>query len=166
MKKLLFILLISPSLANGQAISRLIRILVNPAPQQVYNLVMIDTNSQNRLHGVSLDSVKRAFVRRDSTYTVTRTLDANYIISARSAWVVYSVSILSNAGNTGTVYLEYSPDAVTWSEASRTENKSNGVGNTQITTLCGRIPGGYYVRLRTNAGGTTITYISGQETLL
>lgn len=178
-------------MSNGQAISRLIRTLVAPVAMTPYNFIWVDTNSNNRMKVMNIDTARSVILVNtgtpgtynrvttdikgrvtsgavDSTYVITRTLNINFTISTtRAAFVVYSIQSVSNAGNAATVFLEYSPDAVSWSEASRVSNISNGVGNTQIATVCGVIPANYFVRLRSVvAGASTNTFISGQETQL
>lgn len=190
MRKLLFILLLIPSVSNAQAVARLLRFLSPPAATTPMNFVWVDSTNSYRMKVMNVDTARNLILVNtgtagtynrvttdakgrvtsgavDSSYVATRSFNTNFTISStRASLAIYSVQITSNAGNTGTVYLEYSADTTTWVEASRTANTSNGVGNTQISTLYGRIPANYFVRLRSVTGGTTITFISGQETLL
>jgi len=155
--------------ANAQQASRIIGPQAATAGRPT-NIVFVDTTAgeQFRFRVARMDSLQRTLSDLDSIYTITRTLNSNFKPSvARHSFVIYSVSILSSNNNNGMVFLEYSPDAITWAEASRFTSQQQG-GNAQTATcaLMGRIPRNYFVRIRTVLNGTTITFISGQETLL
>lgn len=114
-----------------------------------------------------------------STSTVSRSLNSSFVPSStRPAFVTYSVEISASltltGGQTGTVYLETSPDNSAWTEVARISNGNTGtlavgiaITQAMTGTLTGFIPTNYYARLRTqnNTGSPTITYRSGAETL-
>ena len=99
------------------------------------------------------------------------------VSTTQYSFVSYCVQIAStlslSGGQTGTVFLEISPDNSSWTEVTRFVNGNTGsltVGLNTTQTIASQlsayIPKGYYVRLRQTSSGTpTITYISGQETL-
>lgn len=114
-----------------------------------------------------------------STSTVSRSLNSAFVPSStRPAFVTYSVEISASltltGGQTGTVYLETSPDNSAWTEVARISNGNTGtlavgiaITQAMTGTLTGFVPTNYYARLRTqnNTGSPTITYRSGAETL-
>ena len=109
---------------------------------------------------------------------VARSFNSNFRPSTTvDSWVVYTVSIAATlsltAGQSGTVFLEVSADGSTnWLNVSQFTNGNTGtltIGLNLVQTgsgvVAGYVPPGYYVRLRTT-GTATITYVTGQETLL
>lgn len=98
--------------------------------------------------------------------------------TTRAVMVMYTVSISAtlslSGGQTGTAFLEISPDNVNWVEIGRLSNGNTGtltieLGITQVVAgqLAGFVPESYYVRIRTTSTGSpTITYVQGQEVLL
>lgn len=109
---------------------------------------------------------------------VTRALNSVFIAStSRNMLVSYSVELSATislvTGQTGTTFLEISPDGTTgWTEIARLTNGNTGtltigLNLTQnvCTPLVGTVPAGYSARLRTT-GGATATYRSGQETMI
>lgn len=109
----------------------------------------------------------------------TRTINGTgYQVSiTQPSLVSYCIQIAStlslSGGQTGTVFLEISPDNITYTEVGRFVNGNTGtltIGlnttDTKSSQLSAYVPKSYYVRLRQTSSGTpTITYISGQETL-
>lgn len=149
---------------------------------RAWNVAIIDTSlgaPNTRLYWADMDSLRSAIdVVRYTTTSATRSFNSNFQPSTtRTSLVRYCVSISCaltlSGGQTGSVFLEYSADGSTgWTEAGRMTNTNAGaviigvaVTNTQTGQVNGIIPMGYYVRLR-STGAATITYISGQETLL
>lgn len=95
--------------------------------------------------------------------------------SIRNSEVQYSISISASmsisGGQSGTVYLETSPNNSIWTLQAQISTANSGalaVGlnltNTETKTIRAFVPAGYWVRLRT-AGTGTITYITSQEVL-
>lgn len=86
--------------------------------------------------------------------------------------VTISASLTIGVGQTGTVFLETSPNNSTWTLQDQFTNGNTGtlaVGfaltQTVTQTIRAYVPAGYYVRLRTT-GTATITYVTSQELLL
>lgn len=117
-----------------------------------------------------------------SQSSASRSLNSAYQISAlRNALVSYSVEIectlTVSGGETGTVFLEIADDSgftTNVQELCRSVNGNSGtltiglsLTQTLVANVEGVVPGGKYVRLRTDntAGTPTFTYRSGQETL-
>lgn len=151
-------------------------------PLRTYNFAMVDSSDapNTMLHWVSMDSARAAMgvLAVGTTSSAVRSFNSNYVVSEnRSALVRYSVQIASSitlsGGQSGLVALEYSANGVdNWIEAGRLVNTNTGavvigvsVTNTNAGQITGLIPAGYTVRLRSTGTGT-ITYLSGQETLL
>lgn len=112
-----------------------------------------------------------------SPSAVTITLNSSSQISTtQSARVSYSVTTtialtaLVLSGN-GMAYLEISPNNSTWTTISQTGYSDailvgGSLNKIVVGNLQGEIPAGYYRRIRTSvAGGGTITYTCGQETI-
>lgn len=107
---------------------------------------------------------------------VSRSLDTSFQPSTTQlSQVNYTVQIAAtlslSGGQTGTVFLETSPNNSTWTEIGRFSNGNTGtltIGLNTTQTLSAQIstyvPANYYVRLRTN-GTATMSYITGQEIL-
>lgn len=151
-------------------------------PGRTFNFAMVDTSEapETMLHWVSMDSARAALgvLAVGATSTTSRSFNSNFQPSAnRASLVRYTVQIACaltlSGGQTGSVFLEYSADGSTgWVEAGRVVNTNTGavvigvsITNTNAFQITGLIPNGYYVRLRTT-GTATISYITGQETLL
>lgn len=151
-------------------------------PGRTYNFAMVDTadSPNTMLYWVSMDSARAALgvLAVGATTSVSRSFNSNFQPSAsRASLVRYSVEISCaltlSGGQSGTVFLEYSADGSTgWTEAGRFTNTNTGavivgvsITNTNAGQITGLIPTAYYVRLRTT-GTATITYRSGQETIL
>ena len=110
-----------------------------------------------------------------TTSAASRSFNSAFQVSTtKDAIVSYTVQIACaltlSGGQSGTVFLETSPDNSVWTEVGRAVNTNTGsltiglnITNTNAMTLAGFITRNYYVRLRTTGSGT-ITYISGQET--
>lgn len=110
------------------------------------------------------------------TNGITRSFNTAFIVSStHDASVVYTIQVVSTlsltSGQSGTVFLESSPNNSTWSLVTQSGDGNTGlitIGlNTAITVsgmIGGYIPANYYIRLRTTGTGT-ITYITGQELL-
>lgn len=108
------------------------------------------------------------------TTNITRSLNSSFQPNtSRPCMVTYTVRIAATlslvTGQSGTVFLETSPDNSTWTEVSRIENGNTGsltVGlnltQTVASQVSSMVPTGYYARLRTN-GTATFTYVIGQE---
>jgi hypothetical protein len=109
------------------------------------------------------NGVSRSF---NSTFTpsATKVSQVNYTVQVAS-------SLSLAVGQTGTVFLETSPDGTTWTEVTRFSNGNTGtlaiglaLTQTVSAQLSALVPANYQVRLRTT-GTATITYITGQEIL-
>ena len=114
-----------------------------------------------------------------SASIVTRSFSSStgfQVSTTNNADVRYTVSIAATisltTGQTGTVYLETSPNNSTWTTVTEFTNGNTGtltIGLALAQTLAGQItayvPAGYYVRLR-STGTATNTYITGQEIIL
>lgn len=114
-----------------------------------------------------------------STSTVSRSLNTAFVPSAtRPAFVNYTVDIVATitltGGQTGTVFLETSPDNSTWTTILSGTSGNTGaltiglsLTSTGTVTLSGFVPANYYARIRTaNTTGTpSFSYRSGLETL-
>lgn len=108
---------------------------------------------------------------------VTRAFNAGFIPSStRDAFVSYSVTVTAQisltAGQTGSVFLEISPNGSFWTTVGQFINGNTGaltlglaLTNTQSGQLSAIVPAGYQARLRTS-GTATIAYISGFESIL
>lgn len=134
------------------------------------------TNTSPFIPWVVTNNVSRSIVN------VAAAANGFQISSSRNSEVRYSITISStvslSGSGTGYVVLEISPTnsstASDWIEIGRVSSGQSGtlviglvlnqIGGGQI---CGTIPSGYYVRLRSvTIGGTpTYTYNSGQEVL-
>lgn len=135
-------------------------------------LLPADTNSlSSRIDAIS-DPVSNI------SSGTSRTIDGGgFQVSTTSVTQVkYSISIAATlsitGGQTGTVFLETSPNNSTWTEVDRISNGNTGILTVGLNitqtisgNVCAWVPAGYYVRLRSTSTGTpTITYLSGQET--
>lgn len=106
-----------------------------------------------------------------------RTFNSAFQVSTtRNAQVQYTAQIVAAislaVGQTGTIYLETSPNNSTWTIQDQFTNGNTGtlaVGfsltQTMAQSLGAYVPAGYWVRLRTT-GNATITYITSQEVQL
>lgn len=103
-----------------------------------------------------------------------RSLNSNYTISAvRHATVSYSINaswaLQSLLSGSGAAYLEFSMDGggnwTTVNQVSKSLALLTFAGSDDMN-LCGEIPAGALVRLRTTTTNMTITYVRGQETLI
>lgn len=111
-----------------------------------------------------------------SQSSATPALDTSAQIHAtRNCIVSYPVSISVTSTllgtNSGSVFLEISPDNSAWTGIAQVGNSVAGVVSTTIGThvLTGMVPANYYRRLRTATAGTngaTITSLQGQEILI
>ncbi len=111
-----------------------------------------------------------------STSAATRSFNSAFQISTtKDAVAFYTVQISAamtlGGGQTGTVFLETSPDNSVWTEVGRVTNGNTGtlvigvaITNNNIFQVAGYIPSNYFVRLR-STGTATISYIAGQETI-
>ena len=92
--------------------------------------------------------------------SVSRSLDTAFKPSTTQiSQVNYTVQVAALL-NTGTVFLEISPDNSAWTEIGRVS--SGTLTLTIVSQVSATVPADYYVRLRTS-GAATITYITGQE---
>lgn len=143
------------------------------------------TGSQGIAGGVTnadwseTNSSSISFIKNKPIKTFTagtsRTLNSSFQISTTNDVMVsyaidIGVSISLLAGQSGTVFLESSPNNSTWTTMFSGNNQNAGVlglSQTNTVTLVGMIPTGYWVRLRTtNTLGTpTFTFRFGNETL-
>ena len=108
--------------------------------------------------------------------TTTPALNTSAQINAsKNCLVSYSVSISVTSTllgtNSGTVFLEISPDNTNWTTIAQVSNSVAGIASTTIPAfvLTGLVPAAYYRRLRTAQAGTngaTITSLGGQEILI
>lgn len=106
----------------------------------------------------------------------TRSFNTSFQPSTTNvSFVSYSASISVTSTllgtNSGNVFLEISSNDSDWDIIAQVGLSLSGVVSTAINSyhLSGYVPQGYYVRLRTTQSGTngaTITYLSGQETLI
>lgn len=94
--------------------------------------------------------------------SATQTSNVNYTVQVAS-----TLSLVT--GQTGSIFLETSPNNSTWTEISRFSNGNTGtltigLSLTQTVTsqLNAFVPAGYYVRLR-STGTSSSSYITGQE---
>lgn len=120
--------------------------------------------------------LRRGYYNLYSSSTQTRSLNSAFQPSTtRPSSVSYSVSItvqsLLAGTNSGSVFLEISPDNSNWTTISQCALSLSGVASTQAASHClsGHVPMGYYVRLRTAESGTNgadFDYLIGQETIL
>lgn len=98
--------------------------------------------------------------------------------ATQDAMVSYCVEIACtlslSGGQTGTIFLEVSPDgASNWVEIGHVSNGNTGtltiglnITQTLAGCIAGMIPAGYYGRLRQTGTAASYTYKSGQETLV
>jgi hypothetical protein len=120
--------------------------------------------------------LRRGYYNVYSSSTQSRSLNSAFQPSTtRPSNVSYSVSIsvtsLLAGTNSGTVFLETSPDNSTWTTIAQCGLSIAGVAATQIASHCLScyVPSGYYVRIRTAESGTNgadFDYLIGQETIL
>jgi len=146
------------------------------------NILQSDWNQTNISSQDYIKNKPSTLPSRSSAYPV-RTLNTVFQINtARDAFVVYCVDLVTTlslaGGQLGTVYLETASDSAFTANVRELGEFSNGntgaltvgLNLTQTTTanLSGRVEAGYYVRLRTkNTTGTpTFTFRNAQENLL
>lgn len=112
--------------------------------------------------------------------SVTRTFNTAFQPATdRDVFVNYTVTIACTisltTGQSGTLYLETSPDNTTWTEVTRVVNTNTGsltlglnLTSTNSGNLYGFVPQGYWARVRSSSdvGTPTFTWIIGRETLL
>ncbi len=120
-----------------------------------------------------LDSLHIPFDPSDTLKT--RSLNSSFIVNSdKRSFVSYTIGITANltltSGQTGTVFLEVSPNGADWDEIGRISNGNTGtlavglnISQAVTSQLSGYVPAGYYVRLRTS-GNASIVYINGNET--
>lgn len=111
------------------------------------------------------------------TLSSARTFNTTYLMSSTrytdvrmSAQISCTLSL--SGGQSGTIFLETSPDASTWTQVGQLNNSSTGsltiglnttsIGGSQLTTL---VPPTYFWRARTanNTGTPTFTMIQGSK---
>jgi hypothetical protein len=95
--------------------------------------------------------------------------------TTKSSVVKYTIQIAATlslvTGQSGTAFLETSPNNATWTEVTRFTNGNTGsltIGLNLTQTITGQldayVPPTYWCRIRTT-GNATVTYLTGQEIL-